>query len=142
MAVLLLELGVRVFPIFIGESSDENLFDSRPPRASADGQRDATDASGTPVSDPRSVFERMPKMVVASVVQRLDAFFSKYSQTATPAAVRALTVHDVVAKLKSCDGAQLWNLSTSHAGNRSVMQKLTLTPSYALLHPLTPPYIP
>ena len=124
MAVLLQELGVKVFPIFIGADSDENLFESRPPRASADGKRDATDTSGMPVPDPRSVFERMPKTVVASVVKRLETFFSKYSQTATPAAVHSLTVHEVVAKLKSCDGAQLWNLSTSHAGKQSVVHEL------------------
>jgi hypothetical protein len=66
----------------------------------------------------------MPKTVVASVAKRLETFFSKFSQTATPAAVHSLTVHEVVAKLKSCDGAQLWNLGTSHAGKRSVVHEL------------------
>ena len=124
MAVLLQELGVKVYPVFIGDFSGADLFASHPPQASADGEVDAVDSSGKPVCDQRSVFERMPKAVVASVVTRLESFFAKFSQSTVPEAVRSLTVYDVVAKLKGSGGALLWSLDTSHSGERTAVRDL------------------
>ena len=125
MAVLLQELGVRVLPVFIGTDRAADLFASRPPRARADGNGDALDeVTGKPVPDTRSVFDRLPDVVVGAVAQRLEDFFGKFAGVPIPSAVRTLTVRQVVLKLKGFGGVQLWSVETSHGGKRTAIGKL------------------
>ena len=68
-----------VFPVFVGASDDDgsddvaaDLFRCRPPRVGDDGHSNALDDQGKPRPDDRSVFDRMPKVSVRSVVALLQ----------------------------------------------------------------------
>ena len=105
------EHGVAVLPVFIGARDDDgtadptvDLFKARPPRASADGWGNAADASGAlRRDDDRSVFARVPDVLVGSVLERLEGFYSKQNLP-LPEHARGLTARRVVEGIAAIHG--------------------------------------
>lgn len=118
------EHGAAVLPIFIGARDDDgtadptvDLFKARPPRASADGRGNAADASGAPRrDDDRTVFARVPDVLVGSVLERLAGFYSKQNLP-LPERARELTARRVVEGIAAIHGEA--TASTHHSATPS-----------------------
>jgi hypothetical protein len=114
--------GLSVLPVLSGPvelqadgtRTMQNLFAARPPKLRADGRGTVFDADGQPVPDARAVFERVPKVVVKAVGERMDEFFARNGQ---PKCAEYLTAHAVVQKMSLFLGVPMWELSASHGGD-------------------------
>jgi hypothetical protein len=118
-AMLQHEHGAAVLPIFIGASDADgsadpstDLFAARPPLARADGWGNALDDAGRVQPDERSVWERVPDVVVDSVARSLESFYTKH-ELVPPPALRTRTAREVVTSL-----SKIWGeaTSSSHSG--------------------------
>ncbi|KOO30789.1 hypothetical protein Ctob_015928, partial [Chrysochromulina tobinii] len=118
-ALLQHEHGAAVLPIFIGASDADgsadpstDLFKARPPLARADGWGNALDDAGRVQPDERSVWERVPDVVVDSVARSLESFYTKH-ELVPPPAIRTRTAREVVMRL-----SKIWGeaTSSSHSG--------------------------
>ena len=118
-ALLQHEHGAAVLPIFIGASDADgsadpstDLFKARPPLARADGWGNALDDAGRVQPDERSVWERVPDVVVDSVARSLESFYTKH-ELVPPPAIRTRTAREVVTSL-----SKIWGeaTSSSHSG--------------------------
>jgi hypothetical protein len=102
--------GVPVLPILVGtqrtNGSMSCLFADKPPMTAADGSE---------VADSRAVFERVPDVIVASVVARLDDFFASRGE-ALSAAGRTRSAADVVTAITKLLGVTTWDLAQAHGG--------------------------
>jgi len=117
-ALLQHEHGAAVLPIFIGASDadgsadpSKDLFKARPPLARADGWGNALDDAGRVQTDPRSVWERVPDVVVDSVARSLESFYTKH-EFEPPKAIRTRTAREVVKKFAEIWGETTWLWTT------------------------------
>ena len=117
-ALLQHEHGAAVLPIFIGASDADgsadpstDLFKARPPLARADGWGNALDDAGRVQPDERSVWERVPDVVVDSVARSLESFYTKH-EFEPPKAIRTRTAREVVKKFAEIWGETTWLWTT------------------------------
>ena len=103
--------GVPVLPILVGTAGVDgtmtNLFTDCPPALAADGH--------TEVPDGRPVFERVPDVVVTSVITRLDEFLKTKGDTLS-AEGRTRTAAQVVTAITKLLGVTAWELAAAHGG--------------------------
>jgi hypothetical protein len=117
--------GTKILPLLLGSqlSDDEgntsmtDFFAEKPPQLRQDGRSEELDEMGLPVADKRSLLERVPNVVVASVYERLDEFFAKKGQ---PSCAKRRSASKVVAELTCFKGIQVWDIKASHGGSTPI----------------------
>lgn len=109
-------LGTRVLPIFVGPMREDgrmdNLFAAAPP------PRGRSERSEHQDRDDRDVFDRVPDVVVRSVVDRLCKFCGE-AGLEIPSDARSRTARQVVQEMKTFLGVPLWdhtNLGRTDSG--------------------------
>ncbi|KOO26944.1 gtp-binding protein [Chrysochromulina tobinii] len=138
-ALLQHEHGAAVLPIFIGASDadgsadpSKDLFAAHPPMARADGWGNALDDAGRVQADVRSVWERVPDVVVESVARSLESFYTKH-ELEPPTAIRTRTAREVVRSISEIWGGETtWELTArafTRKATRTLSKILGKTPS-------------
>jgi GTPase SAR1 family protein len=140
-ALLQHEHGAAVLPIFIGASDadgsadpSKDLFKARPPLARADGWGNALDDAGRVQADVRSVWERVPDIVVESVARSLESLYTKH-KLKPPQAIRTRTAREVVRSISEIWGETTWELTArafTRKATRTLNKILGKTPSSSL----------
>ena len=114
--------GLNIRPVCVGtikvgadgQQEMQNLFAERPPLIDEKHMDVKDEATGKLKEDPRSVFDRVPAVVVASVYKELDDFLQHEGLPPRTGPMR--TAHDVVSQLKSFLVIDVSNKAPSHGG--------------------------